>query len=322
MPNKEFAKLIEESKEWVRLSKSRGYDFNSILAGLYNDPSHFIYEILQNAEDENAKKVVFKLFEDRLDIYHDGELFDFDDIKGVTGIEIPTKKGDWKTRKFYTIDIIQQESYDVAQRFIDLLSKAKVQTGKALHHAESIYKGKLKKKAIEETLPEAWNKLISEPHSLLLDLLSETTEKLCGFKPEVEGVTRFLKHYEGKFLLPPEENTPKEPKKIPRPPSKRISQADLIPHIIKVLQKHGGRAQKPQVEEEIYQMFKDTFKKPYYQETVSHGVPRWRHNIAWAKERAKKRGLIKPPKDSGRGYWELTPSGMKMTLKGGATNCV
>lgn len=93
MPNESFAKLIEESKEWVRLSKSRGYDFDSILAGLHNDPSHFIYEMLQNAEDEEAKEVRFELFEDRLDIYHDGKPFDFEDIKGVTGIGISTKKG-------------------------------------------------------------------------------------------------------------------------------------------------------------------------------------------------------------------------------------
>jgi len=31
----------------------------------------------------------------------------------------------------------------------------------------------------------------------------------------------------------------------------------------------------------------------------------WKHFVAWAKERAKHRGLIKYPKDSGRGYWEL-----------------
>lgn len=68
MLNDEFIELIDESKEWVRLSKKREYDFDSILAGLYNDPSHFIYEMLQNAEDEEAKKVRFELFEDRLDI--------------------------------------------------------------------------------------------------------------------------------------------------------------------------------------------------------------------------------------------------------------
>ena len=81
MPNESFVKLIEESKEWVKLSKSRGYDFDSILAGVHNDPSHFIYEMLQNAEDEEAKEVRFELFEDRLDIYHDGKTFDFEDIK-------------------------------------------------------------------------------------------------------------------------------------------------------------------------------------------------------------------------------------------------
>ncbi|GAI53783.1 unnamed protein product, partial [marine sediment metagenome] len=46
-------------------------------------------------------------------------------------------------------------------------------------------------------------------------------------------------------------------------------------------------------------------QQPYYQELVSNGVPRWQHNLAWAKERAKKKGLIKPPDESGRGYWEL-----------------
>jgi hypothetical protein len=59
---------------------------------------------------------------------------------------LPTKKGDWKTRKFYTIDIIEQEPPEIAQLFINLLSKNSVQSGEALQHAESIYKGKKKKK--------------------------------------------------------------------------------------------------------------------------------------------------------------------------------
>lgn len=232
---------------------------------------------------------------------------------------LPTKKGDWKTRKFYTIDIIQQEPQDVAQRFTDLLSKNNVQTSKALQHAESIYKGKQKKKLIEETMPEAWNKIITEPDSLLIDLLSETVEKICGFKPEIDETILFLKTYEGRFLVSPEEapaEEPLKPKPKPRPipEGKKISQDDLIPHIVKVLQKYGGRARKDQIEDEIYQMFKDIFKDPWYQETVANGVPRWQHNIAWAKERAKRKELIKRPEDSGRGYWELTTSGMKMSF--------
>jgi hypothetical protein len=91
---KEFEKLIEKRKDWVRSSKENKFDFDSILAGLYNDISHFIYEILQNAEDEGAKEVRFELFEDRLDVYHNGKDFDLEDIDGVTGIGISKKKDD------------------------------------------------------------------------------------------------------------------------------------------------------------------------------------------------------------------------------------
>jgi hypothetical protein len=94
MANNEFERLIEKRKDWVRSSKENKFDFDSILAGLYNDPSHFIYEILQNAEDEGAKEVRFELFEDRLDVYHNGTDFDFEDIDGVTGIGISKKKDD------------------------------------------------------------------------------------------------------------------------------------------------------------------------------------------------------------------------------------
>lgn len=230
---------------------------------------------------------------------------------------LPTKKGDWRTRKFYTIDIIQQESHDVSQKFIDLLSKNNVHTGKALQNAESIYKGKVKKKVIEETLPEAWNKIITEPDSLLMEILSETTEKICGFKPESDETARFLKTYGNRFLLLPEEKIViRKPEKDITPPSEndKVKRDILISSIVKVLQKHGRRAPKEQVEKELYKMFQEKFNKPWYQEKVSNGVPRWQHNIAWAKEKAKLQGLIKRPEDSGRGYWELTTSGMKMSF--------
>ena len=122
---------------------------------------------------------------------------------GITwSLYLPTKKGDWKARKFYTIDVIQQESKDAAQKFVDLLSKGNVQSGNSLQNAESIYKGRLKKVKIEETLPQAWNKIIAEPDALLIDLVAETTEKLCGFKPEVNDVKQFLERHKNDFVPP------------------------------------------------------------------------------------------------------------------------
>lgn len=236
---------------------------------------------------------------------------------GITWLfYLPTQKGDWKTRKFYTIDIIQQESKDVASKFVDLLSKNNVHFGKAVQHAESIYKGRLKKRKIEDTLPETWNKIITEPDPLLINLIAETTEKLCGFKPDTKEVKRFLGYHEAKFLISPEPIAePKSQRRFPTqvPPDKKISQDELIPYIVEVLRKHGGRARKDEVEQEIYQKFRETFQQPWYQELVAGGIPRWQHNLAWAKERAKKKGLIKRPEESGRGYWELASNTMKVT---------
>ena len=93
---------------------------------------------------------------------------------------------------------------------------------------------------------------------------------------------------------------------------KKITQDDLIPYIIKILHKHGGSVSKKQVDEEIYQMFQNEFQDEWYQGMVSHDIPRWKHNIAWSKERAKNRhGFIKSAEKSGHGIWELTQEGEK-----------
>lgn len=97
------------------------------------------------------------------------------------------KRGDWQTRRFDMIDLIQQESMYVAQKFVDLLSKDNVQTSRALQNAEAIYSAK----TIAETLPLAWNKLISKPDMLFVDLFSKTIEKICGHKPEIEKIKLF-----------------------------------------------------------------------------------------------------------------------------------
>ena len=90
---------------------------------------------------------------------------------------------------------------------------------------------------------------------------------------------------------------------------KKITQDELIPYIIKVLYEYGGRATKSQVENKIYELLKSIFQHKWYHATVSHGVPRWKHDIAWAKERARQRhGFVK---SSERGIWELTQGGKR-----------
>ena len=73
---------------------------------LYSDRSHFIYELLQNAEDALERRfrqnpedssrcaVRFRLFHNRLEFRHFGVPFNEDDVRGVSDILKGTKKGD------------------------------------------------------------------------------------------------------------------------------------------------------------------------------------------------------------------------------------
>ena len=66
----------------------------SFLERLYSERTHFIFELLQNAEDAHARRVKFDLRADRLEVWHDGRLFDEKDVRGVCGIGEGTKEND------------------------------------------------------------------------------------------------------------------------------------------------------------------------------------------------------------------------------------
>lgn len=53
---------------------------------LYTDKSHFIYELLQNAEDAGAHRIRFVQYEDRLEVMHDGRPFTTENLQGLCDI--------------------------------------------------------------------------------------------------------------------------------------------------------------------------------------------------------------------------------------------
>lgn len=72
----------------------RGTKHLSFLSSLYSDRTHFIFELLQNAEDAGASKVLFKLYDDKLEVSHDGRLFNEKDVRGICGVGEGTKAED------------------------------------------------------------------------------------------------------------------------------------------------------------------------------------------------------------------------------------
>lgn len=87
----DYRKIYEVNKdEWKALTREP-QKYEALLAGHYSDSNHFVYELLQNAEDAGAAKVVIEYHEDKLIFYHDGKPFDEGDVKGVSSMLMGTK---------------------------------------------------------------------------------------------------------------------------------------------------------------------------------------------------------------------------------------
>lgn len=90
----EYAKLMQ--LYILTAKKSDSFEGTKrLLTELYPDNAHFIYELLQNAEDAEASVVKFELNEDMLVFRHNGKKkFTLKDVKGITNIGNSTKKED------------------------------------------------------------------------------------------------------------------------------------------------------------------------------------------------------------------------------------
>lgn len=68
---------------------------------MYSDPTHFVYEILQNADDYGATEVLFKLSKDDIVIEHNGEPFEKEHVRAITYFGKSTSREDLvKTGRF------------------------------------------------------------------------------------------------------------------------------------------------------------------------------------------------------------------------------
>ena len=87
-------KIRNDREELARVVvKHKG--IRKLVEELYADKAHFIYELLQNAEDAKASKVLFDLKEDKLIFSHDGKRpFEEKDVWGITDLGEGTKADD------------------------------------------------------------------------------------------------------------------------------------------------------------------------------------------------------------------------------------
>lgn len=89
--SKQFEEIQRDRQGVVHSSVYPG--IKELVSNIYPEEAHFIYELLQNAEDAKASEVHFEIKKDMLVFRHNGtKLFDADDVDSITNIAKSTKK--------------------------------------------------------------------------------------------------------------------------------------------------------------------------------------------------------------------------------------
>jgi hypothetical protein len=91
-----LCKTFDEISMWreanLRVDQNSGNNFKGILSDIYSEPTHFMFELLQNADDANATKVRFEIKNNKIIFAHNGTRdFSLEDIISITGIGNSTK---------------------------------------------------------------------------------------------------------------------------------------------------------------------------------------------------------------------------------------
>ncbi len=105
---------------------------------------------------------------------------------------LPLQPGNWEERRFLTIDLASQEPVEVERRFREYLSRDNVAAGRAVSHAEDLVQSQQRAEITGRAIVEAWNRIVETPDELLIVLISDATERICGFAPEPTLIRQFL----------------------------------------------------------------------------------------------------------------------------------
>lgn len=107
---------------------------------------------------------------------------------------LPGEQGSYNERRVYKIDLLERSTDEASEILTRYLSYERTCSGEALKAARSDYQDVARYREIKATLPKAWNTLLEEQDSLLLELLADKVEDLCGYKPNLDTCSQFLEN--------------------------------------------------------------------------------------------------------------------------------
>jgi len=133
---------------------------------------------------------------------------------------LPTAKGTLAQKRCHVCDLFEHKPEDMASDLMAFLSREKIVSGEYLDSAKTAYQ-KHKRKMAADVLPDAWKRVLTGPNKILVEILSDATEKICGYKADPGMVEEFIRAHFEKWTLG------REP--IPAPPTPPASTARIAP---------------------------------------------------------------------------------------------
>ena len=188
-----------------------------------NKPVAFI-EVKQIGQSDGAERQLFEYAFHvgvPLAILTDGQEWNF---------FLPAEQGDYTERRVYKLDMVERDVAESVTRLERYLSYAQVSSGAAIAAAREDYKNVSRSRQMLSTLPDAWSKLVAEEDELLLELIADKVESLCGFKPDVDTVARFLRENVGlRAIQQAVAQGPRRPPPLPPAPAPIASARQASP---------------------------------------------------------------------------------------------
>lgn len=105
---------------------------------------------------------------------------------------LPGEQGRYDERRVYKLDLLERDVDEAISRLQKYLQYQRVCSGDSLRSARDDYQNVARGREVENILPKAWLELLQEPDSLLLELLAEKAEDLCGYRPDLDTCSKFL----------------------------------------------------------------------------------------------------------------------------------
>ena len=152
------------------------------------DPQIFI-EVKNLGQGQTAERQLFEYVFHQgvpLAIWTDGQEWSF---------YLPSGFGEYQDRCVYKLDLLERPVKTSEKIFQRYLSFDAVNSGTFIENAKNDYEDINRRRQESKTIPIAFNELIKEKDELLIELIADRVQTICGFIPSENKVAEFLDNF-------------------------------------------------------------------------------------------------------------------------------